>query len=761
MGAADNKTYKNTTHFNARFRNMYNDPTHNPSVYHEPGINTTIKENPDRSNVEIEEDELVLKPDLTAIFKARGKKHSQGGIDVSLENDSFIFSDDKSLKFTDHELKLHELEGHKSKNKNTPANILKKNVNIKHYNTLFNILNEPFKDDLAKSSSALMLEKYIGKIGQIGYVQEKKKGLPDGVPDFAQGSAPVYDTELKEDIMEQKQYMKYGGKVKMQTGGMLSVEESYRRYLESLKAKGTLPPVVNDPTRRIPTTMQDYINQIGQPGEPMRSESSTPYLYPHTPGLGDFRGRSSFDPFYGDPRMHHSTGDYAEPMLSQEGAATGKPAVAKTPRTGTPAQKGVIAPDTDEITAYAGDKNWKGNKSMYSSEEWRKFAKDIGFTGKGNRAFQEFLFNMNGDVNEDGSLKPNFQDIIIGLHDKYGNPLPPPDASQANNWFDARLGHRWDAVMDAYYKNKPNPETTRTGTATPEDYNSPAPQPQAPALPQVPNITGSPQGAIEANWQFTPWQRVSQGYNAAKYATLRRHMPARSRYQASYIDPALVNPEQTLGDMRTAANAQTAAVRGSQNPVLANAQTANIYGQLLDQMPQVRSQYDNQNAQITNQFRGINNQTRNQESMVNMQNDQNYYKESVIGRQNFENMRSYLADNYMNNVMRDVESNQSLAYNMLTMNNPAYGFDFKTGNFNRKPVNIQDVQGIDSTDTVEALGVYAKKLLDSGLPPETVNAIIKSKTFSQMAPYMGAMPSFGQMTGKSQKKGGKFRSMRK
>ena len=58
MGQADNKSYKDQYHFTDDRKNTAKE---NPSIEADPKINTTIRENPYRSNVEIEEDEIILK----------------------------------------------------------------------------------------------------------------------------------------------------------------------------------------------------------------------------------------------------------------------------------------------------------------------------------------------------------------------------------------------------------------------------------------------------------------------------------------------------------------------------------------------------------------------------------------------------------------------------------------------------------------------------------------------------------------------------
>ncbi len=157
--------------------------------------------------------QIVLQPDLTALFKARGKKHSKGGMQVNLRPNSFIFSDDKSLAFDEEDHDLFELKkgGNFNKGNNTPASVLKRNIDVKHYNTIVNNIQDVKKDDLTKKSSSLMLDKYVQTLGNIAFAQEGKKDFPDGVPEFATGTAPVYDTNLKESLDQQKQFAKYGG----------------------------------------------------------------------------------------------------------------------------------------------------------------------------------------------------------------------------------------------------------------------------------------------------------------------------------------------------------------------------------------------------------------------------------------------------------------------------------------------------------------------------------------------------------------------
>lgn len=570
MGQADNKSYKDQYHFTDDRKNTAKE---NPSIEADPKINTTIKENPYRSNVEIEGDEIILKPDLTALFKASGKKHSSGGMDVLLEPNSFVFSAFKDLTISPKEHELFEL-----KEGGTPAKTLKKNIDLKHYNTLVEILDNPYKDDLAKKSATKMLEKYISTLGNIAYIQEKKKGFPEGLPEFAMGTAPIYDDTLKNTIDANKQYRKAGGRI-MALGG--DAECPCGRF-----PNGMCKPCPKDDE----TKWNPYIQG---------AEISTSIP------------ANSFNVFNND-----------KGSLYQDYTAGSKP-----------------KPTKEQEAAYM---RWLNTKS---SEEKQRI--------------------INANIEAGKKLKSTQESDSFKWINKN-----TPDISKPN---------------PSYYQDK-----TGNHYFIPRELGAEDPKIED-NKPQVEDINITPQGSKVADWKFTPWQKASQLYNWGQYANVKKYMPYRSRFDATYMDPALVNPEQVVGDIKGMANQQLASLN-TLNPILRNAQASSAFGQVLNQIPGVRSQYDNQNAQILNQTRQYNNQVKNQETQTNMINDQKYYQESIEGRKNYDNMKQFTANNAFNNTLRDVETNQKLAYNLLTQNDPAYNFDWNTGKFNRTNKSIMDAR---------------------------------------------------------------------
>ncbi len=631
MGVADNKSYKDMYHFNDNFFNK-TDKKDYPSLNVDPDINSTIKENPYRSNVEIEGDELVLQPDLSALFKAVGKKHSGGGMDVNLRPNSFVFSDDKSLALTKTELELFQFKkGGKYKPTNhTPAMVVKKNVNPEKYNTMISNITSLKKDDLAKKSSAMMLEKYIETLGQIAYIQERKKGLPQGVPDFSSGTAPVYLPEVKTAIDEQKQYAKYGGKINpyMDDGGLTDPCPCGK------DANGDC--ITDCP----PST---YVNILNTQAKKVDSP------LPGYNKLFTDRNKNLFGKFGTDTPI------YNVPQAV------------------------------------------KGNGQM--TEQWKNKIQSM---IKQGATLDQLVAAGHGTKQ---GLQNLFQFPAISTPDDYiyteDNPVPP--------------GY--------------NPPPVKPPTV----YNNPHPD----------EVNGNGQAPLTAPWQFTPWQKISQGYNALKYATAQRYMPTRSRYDATYNEDYLVNPEQAVGDVKGLANQQVNSLT-SLSPILRNAQASSAYGQYLNQVPGIRSQYENQNAQIVNQGRQYRNQVKNQESLQNMQNDQSYYRESVVGRQNFDNLRGFLGDQYMNNLIGDVETNQTLAYNLLSRDNPAYNFDWRSGNFTPNPNrSVMNVKGNGAKDELTSV-------------MEVINQIGDPYQKAQALTKLYGLKVFGPAIQSTYKKGGKY-----
>lgn len=136
----------------------------------ESNINASMKEvDREDANIEAEKGEVLLRGDLAGLFNIGGKRHSQGGTPLIADSGDFIFSRDKDLAITKEEKELFGFKkgGTYKKAENTPAKIVQKETNPKHYNQLVAILKDPKSDKLARRTAELMLGKYSEKLGQI------------------------------------------------------------------------------------------------------------------------------------------------------------------------------------------------------------------------------------------------------------------------------------------------------------------------------------------------------------------------------------------------------------------------------------------------------------------------------------------------------------------------------------------------------------------------------------------------------------------
>jgi hypothetical protein len=127
----------------------------------------------------------------------QGPRHSQGGVPLKLPDDTFIFSDTKSMKFKEPEFLA--MFG-KVNGSYTPAQLAKQ-YDLEKYRK---ILEDPDSDILARKTAELMLRNYTLKLGALALAQESKKGFPQGIPAVAR---PYMDAMgiKEEDVLPDQQ----------------------------------------------------------------------------------------------------------------------------------------------------------------------------------------------------------------------------------------------------------------------------------------------------------------------------------------------------------------------------------------------------------------------------------------------------------------------------------------------------------------------------------------------------------------------------
>lgn len=110
----------------------------------------------------------------------KGARHSSGGVPLNLPEDTFIFSDTKSMKIKDPKI-LKMFGKTRKKGGYTPADLAKP-YDINKYKA---ILMDPDSDRKDRDNAELMIKNYIMKLGALAIAQESKKGFPQGIPEMA------------------------------------------------------------------------------------------------------------------------------------------------------------------------------------------------------------------------------------------------------------------------------------------------------------------------------------------------------------------------------------------------------------------------------------------------------------------------------------------------------------------------------------------------------------------------------------------------
>ena len=136
----------------------------------------------DKANVEAEGGETVL-TDLEqdgrfGLYNITGKRHSGGGVPMYLPENSFIFSDTRSMKMKPNKLAEFGIETRKSM---TPAEV------SKHFqlNEYYGAMDDQFADAIQARSAEMMMEKNGLDLSKLAFSQEMDKSFPDGLPSVA------------------------------------------------------------------------------------------------------------------------------------------------------------------------------------------------------------------------------------------------------------------------------------------------------------------------------------------------------------------------------------------------------------------------------------------------------------------------------------------------------------------------------------------------------------------------------------------------
>ena len=171
----------------------------------EPSVRKTIEPvERSKANLEAEKGETVFTYDESGIplfYTVGGERHFKGGTPLNLPDDSFIFSDTKSMKISDPQ--ILKMFG-KPKGSYTPAELSK----VYDINIYRKILQDPNSDNIMRKTAEMMIKNYVIKLGALALAQESKKGFPQGMPKIAKPymeSQGISEKDLIPEGMGQEQ----------------------------------------------------------------------------------------------------------------------------------------------------------------------------------------------------------------------------------------------------------------------------------------------------------------------------------------------------------------------------------------------------------------------------------------------------------------------------------------------------------------------------------------------------------------------------
>jgi hypothetical protein len=194
-------------------------------------VGNTLPEAKDGGDINAEKQEMVLgdfdQDGQQELMNVNGKPHTEGGKNVNVPSNSFVFSDTKDLKIKDPQI-LAMFGMAPKRGGYTPAFIAKKY----DLNKLKKILDDPNADEMSKKTAQLMYDNYLAKLNKLAGVQEQMKaemGMEHHDPERGQVPAQEPPVEIAGNMdqggaemmqpEEEMMMVKYGGAPFYQKGG--------------------------------------------------------------------------------------------------------------------------------------------------------------------------------------------------------------------------------------------------------------------------------------------------------------------------------------------------------------------------------------------------------------------------------------------------------------------------------------------------------------------------------------------------------------
>lgn len=628
------------------------------------------------ANVEAEKGEVVVgdmnNDSLPELFKLGGKPHSQGGTPLNLPDQSFVFSQARSMKIKDENVLKEFMKSKPS----TPADIAKK-YDINEYRR---ILEDPNSDKIQIETAEAMIANYNIALGKLAIVQESMKGFPTGIPAIAM---PYIESAQIDPSMfvggeqiqdEAQQVAKYGCEVvkkltkKMAKGGSLPKFDGGGETVDEMVAR--LKKQYGDDAQIFQTPDGSY-----GIWDDSKHDFIVKGLYPMGSGPASAPTTST-----------SSTTATASSSDGWDGLTpwTSKTAAGKTTPTGK-----------NSDSKY---KSAEERIAAYQKKGFQKAAQDELYD-KSDAYARAIMWGIYGDTKAGGTgkkyeeWKPKDGETFSAYRKRMQSAGWTPEKLDAEtkplrpNFVDNKAGARETTLLNllGYKEPEPAPVVAPKGAPSihPNEFKGQVPDQFAPFwLQDEINVLGAVADRYRIK-KYNPWNAQADPY-----------IP----------DPVFLDPTRELAANAEGMKIGTDGAAMFGDPQSYNARFAQIQGQGARNAADTLSRIHNGNVGIANSFEGQRAGIINQSRQLKAQNDTNLYDKQTIANQQFDNAKAMSRQVIRQGVV-DAITNRAQTQTLNSVYGKQYHIDPRDGGF-LDFYNPKQMKPRNSEETLEKINKF-------------------------------------------------------
>jgi hypothetical protein len=686
----------------------------------------------EQANLEAEGGETVVGnidgSGMPSKYNIEGPRHHSGGVPLNLPDDSFIFSDTKSMIIKDPKI-LKMFGVSEKKGGYTPAELSKK-YDLNKYRK---ILQDPNSDKLERKTAELMVKNYTIKLGALALAQESQKGFPQGIPVLARPymeSMGIKEEELVPQEPQQEQ-MAQQAPQQMPDGSPIAMPQEMMEQMPMAmygmnmggydfpyyQTGGFLPKVQNgiisEPSDNIyygpgdseydmrlrPLNMDILERNYNLFRDQQLNEDSEEEINFHNKRYQNALRTGKYNTTeakYGGFLPKAQDGVNKRPLTQEELKQRAKDKAAREKVQNVP-----------EGYYDIGDNRYaKGTISTEFNPQRGKYGS--GRAGAHSPALKKSICeDLSKGVSVEKLLEGNPVGTKAGIEKMYADCIKKGQEARKK----AEEGTNED--IDVVEKIDEETGEIVKKCYCPDEYGNEIETDMVDGKCECENYQDmqSDMGAYGQQQDLEGWypQDVNNLYGALGTQWSRRKgQPWSPRVDLEEPRPTFLDPTRELAAQSEQANIAALAVGQFAGPQALNARLSQIQGQGAKSAADTLSRYNNANVGIANQFEGQQVGIRNQEQMMNQQLADRLYDETELANQNFANTR--LADRM--NSLQMYNTGITNETNRLAMNQ-LYP-DYKTDRFGRI-LAMPTKKKTDPTAESEDALTYALKLKESSL----------------------------------------------